>query len=793
MTRLKLTSPGVLLILAVLAACGIFLLDLFYLSPHIDSQKWAALREEGVRTQHGIDLALQAEQRSLACAAAAWSPACQAAIEAPKEQAGPLDAALRQAMAGPGIDWVWSAGTGGAVKRVWSAKQPEAPEQEALTRAISVLETTGSISTGCRAGLVRLPAGPAVFGGCPASRDGKDESDVDCTYAARLIDPEFLETLGSAGGGRIVFVSGDALPAGVQADSAAPQTLWMTAQDQLAVAWLARDASGKSQGYFLATVPVVHIHRQAVTSRRMVLIILSLSVGLALLVILGSHMLITGPVVRLLGRLQRLESGEGRREELARDLHGEPLMLARRLENAFEKLAHISKTDELTGLANRRHFEQVLDAFYHQARRYNRPMSVIVMDVDFFKAINDAGGHQAGDDVLKQVSAAIEEACRKADLPSRFGGDEFAVLLPETAALDAESVADRIRMAISQTKLHVRGMDLNVTVSLGIADLNAGEMDGPSAMMGLADRALYQAKQDGRNRIVQAHDLHSPAGGGKDGEDGKIALLSKKLAGLDTQFKDLFLAAFEEVMVLLQQRDPHMADHTRKVQHYATLIAEEMELPQRVVKRIDVAAMMHDLGMVAMPDTILLCPSQLDEENMRIMRRHPLLSVRIMERMEFLEQEIPAVRYHHERFDGLGYPEGIAGASIPLTARILAVADAFDAMTSPRTFRDAKSCAEALGELRAGSGTQFDPAVINAFVTLADRIGPELMHIPGLEGFVESAAAAAAAGYHLNGPLWREDAADAQAQAETEAKAEAETETEAPKPAQANPSGGLGG
>jgi HD-GYP domain-containing protein (c-di-GMP phosphodiesterase class II) len=165
-----------------------------------------------------------------------------------------------------------------------------------------------------------------------------------------------------------------------------------------------------------------------------------------------------------------------------------------------------------------------------------------------------------------------------------------------------------------------------------------------------------------------------------------------------------------------------------------------------------------------MPDSILLCPSQLDEPKMRVMRRHPLLSVRIMERMEFLEQEIPAVRYHHERFDGLGYPEGIAGASIPLTARILAVADAFDAMTSPRTFRDAKSCAEALGELRAGGGTQFDPTVINAFVNLADRMGAELMHIPGLEEETAAAEAAAAGECRMGGPLWREDLADAEEQ-----------------------------
>jgi HD-GYP domain-containing protein (c-di-GMP phosphodiesterase class II) len=157
-----------------------------------------------------------------------------------------------------------------------------------------------------------------------------------------------------------------------------------------------------------------------------------------------------------------------------------------------------------------------------------------------------------------------------------------------------------------------------------------------------------------------------------------------------------------------------------------------MELAERVIKRIEIAAMMHDLGMVAMPDSILLCPGPLSEEQMRIMRRHPLLSVRIMERMEFLEQEIPAVRYHHERFDGKGYPEGISGAASPLTARILSVADAFDAMTSPRSYRTAKTLAEAIGEITRGSGTQFDSTVISAFMSAADRLGEELMHVPGI-------------------------------------------------------------
>jgi len=581
-------------------------------------------------------------------------------------------------------------------------------------------------------GTMMLPGGPVVFAHFPLPADS-DGNAPGYLLLARPLDADKMEKLSRLTGAKLALVASSKMPAGVLDNNSAELPAWMTSPEEMAVAWPARDVSGEPVGYFLATVPVTYIQRQADASRRMILIVLSLSVGLALLVILGSHMLVTGPVVRLLQRLQRLDAGEGSVHNLARNLHGEPLMLARRLENAFEKLAHISKTDQLTGLANRRHFEEVLSCFYHQARRYNRPMSLMVMDVDYFKAVNDSGGHQAGDNVLQQVATAIEEACRKADLPARFGGDEFSVLLPETAASDAEAVAERVRQAVDARIIRTGNSEFHVTMSIGVADLNAGEMDSPNAMLCLADKALYVAKQNGRNRVVQAHNVHEePTDTRQPSEDSKINLLSKKLAGLDSQFKDLFLLAFDQVMTILEQRDPHMADHTRKVQHYAALIAREMELPDRVIKRIEVAAMMHDLGMVALPDSILLCPGALSDEQRKIMRRHPLLSVRIMERMEFLEQEIPAVRYHHERFDGKGYPEGISGATIPLTARILAVADAFDAMTSPRTYRLAKTLAEAVGEVTRGSGTQFDPAVISAFLSTADRLGEELLHVPGI-------------------------------------------------------------
>ncbi|MEI7837715.1 MAG: HD domain-containing phosphohydrolase, partial [Planctomycetota bacterium] len=170
---------------------------------------------------------------------------------------------------------------------------------------------------------------------------------------------------------------------------------------------------------------------------------------------------------------------------------------------------------------------------------------------------------------------------------------------------------------------------------------------------------------------------------------------------------------------MLEERDPYMVSHALKVKHVGVLIAKEMELPERILNRVEIAGILHDIGMLALPDSILLCPGELDEHQWQAMRRHPLLSVRIMEGMEFLEQEIPTVRYHHERYDGKGYPEGISGATIPLTARILAVAEAFVGMTSPRCFRAPRPLQQAVAELIAAAGTQFDPVIVEAFQTLA--------------------------------------------------------------------------
>ena len=726
---MKLTSPALLLLLAAVATLGIFVTDAMYLRPRVDEHEHAALTSAAGQARTQVKLTLAARQDSLHHLATLLAGSAKEAgiLEKSPEAEDKFTLWASDKMTNLNLDVVWLAESDGSITSLWS--RAATPVDAKKTEIQKVPKIPEDVARGM---LIDEKYGQVIFARHQVPKDPQNRE----LWVVTLINANVRKSLWNNAGGKLLLAPwAGQLRQNPNAVAMDADSQWSVSDNELLVNWLVRGPDGQVLATFDASQPVQHIRLQAGSARRMTLIILSMSIGVAGLVIVGAHILITGPVVRLLRRLQDVDQLESdSTENLTRGLHGEPLMLAKKLQGAFRDLAHISKTDELTALANRRHFEEVLNAFFHQAVRYRRPLSLVIIDVDFFKAINDAGGHLLGDELLKTVSRAILHACRQADLPARIGGDEFAILLPETSAPDAAAVAERIRKLLAAETTSSEELQLNVTLSIGVADLSSKEIKTHSDLVNRADKALYAAKERGRNCIVE-FDAITGAPKALTGSGATKNSLQKKLAGLDSRFKDVFLQAVQEIVDLIEQRDHYMRDHVQKVQRYVVLISREMGLPDALIQRLEISAMMHDIGMLSLPDSVLLCPNELNAEQVEAMRSHPLQAVQMMQGMEFLEQEIPAVRSHHECFDGSGYPDGLAGAEIPLTARILAVADSFDAITTPRTFRGAKTNAEAVDEIRKGAGSQFDPAVVSAFLKVAQQLGDRLVISPRDEAF----------------------------------------------------------
>jgi diguanylate cyclase (GGDEF)-like protein/putative nucleotidyltransferase with HDIG domain len=380
-------------------------------------------------------------------------------------------------------------------------------------------------------------------------------------------------------------------------------------------------------------------------------------------------------------------------------------LLVQALRNRVEELVHrltdAARTDPLTGLQNRRAFEEIFKAELERSKRSNRQLSVLVGDLDHFKLVNDQFGHPAGDAALVKVGQLLRSSRREIDPVARTGGEEFALILPETSGQDGYVVAERLRAAVEGAFTEE---NVALTMSIGIASYpdDGDDVDG---LMAAADQALYAAKELGRNRAVVFSDevsLISPSGGGKS-EPGKG-----------------HLATMISLAEALDQRDTGTADHSQTVGRYCALIARELDIDEPRVERIQIAGLLHDIGKIGLPDSILRKAGTLSDAERAQVRRHPELGAEIVRSEEFADIRAWIVA-HHERPDGKGYPAGLSGEQIPLESRILAVADSYEAMTSDRPYRVAIAKQSARAELLRCAGTQFDPRVVAAFLAALDR------------------------------------------------------------------------
>jgi diguanylate cyclase (GGDEF)-like protein len=376
------------------------------------------------------------------------------------------------------------------------------------------------------------------------------------------------------------------------------------------------------------------------------------------------------------------------------------VFLRTRVQRRLERLADAARTDVLTGLVNRRGFEELFDLELERARRTGSRLSVLVGDLDRFKHVNDSFGHQTGDIALERASSVLEETKRRIDTAARLGGEEFALIAPDTDEHRAYMLAERLRNAI-------RGAfaqdPVPITISFGIACFPA---DGGTTveLLSAADQALYGAKELGRDRCV----IYS-------GELAQV-LSAANGDGARSQHLETVLALAET----LDMREGATTRHSRRVGHYAEMTARELGLSPRAVERVRLGGIVHDVGKIGVSDSVLSKAAPLTAEEWAEIRRHPEIGARILGHAH-LDDLADWVIAHHERPDGRGFPLGRAGEEIPLEARILAVADAYEAMTSDRPYRRARSMDEAQAELMAGIGKQVDPHVVRAFLDSLKR------------------------------------------------------------------------
>ncbi len=360
-----------------------------------------------------------------------------------------------------------------------------------------------------------------------------------------------------------------------------------------------------------------------------------------------------------------------------------------------------ANTDGLTELYNHRHFYERLDQEIARGSRFGAIFSIIMLDIDLFKTYNDIYGHVAGDQVLRKIGSHIKSSIRNLDMPFRYGGEEFAVILPEARLDDAYKVAERIRRTI-ESKMGSQAM--SVTASLGVASWPS---DGVlrEEIIANADAALYRAKQTGRNRTCLASDVTkaevSQVGAALEARRGALSIIYALAATIDA-------------------KDHYTYGHSKKVSNHAVALAEVLGLPKDRIYTIQAAALLHDIGKIGVPDSILNKEGTLTKKEWEPVRAHPELGVEILRHVVDLINCLPAILHHHEHYDGKGYPSGLAGENIPLEARILSIADAYDAITSMRPYHEQLSSQQALDELKHHAGTQFDPGLVDAFYKILE-------------------------------------------------------------------------
>ena len=370
----------------------------------------------------------------------------------------------------------------------------------------------------------------------------------------------------------------------------------------------------------------------------------------------------------------------------------------------IEYLTNMANIDSLTGIYNHRYFHECLDHYYKYNTQHQIPLSLILIDVDFFKEYNDVLGHLEGDHLLTTIVNLLSQELGEKGILFRYGGDEFCIILNQISESEALVIGEHLRSTINS--YHKEGMEhlpgKKISVSMGIASLE-DNTDSYMDLIEKADTALYRAKYLRKNR-VEAY--------------GNIWNSFKQLSHSSN---DDVMKYVKTLLSIIDAKDKYTYSHIERVAHYCEIFADYLNLPYEDKRNLVYGGYLHDLGKLNISKDILISDQPLTTEEWNELKTHPIESAAIIEKIDGFEDVIPIVKYHHEKYDGSGYPEQLSGNDIPPLARILAIVDSYDAMTHKRPYQKTKTAEEGLQELQRCRGTHFDCEYVDAFVAMMEE------------------------------------------------------------------------
>ena len=383
----------------------------------------------------------------------------------------------------------------------------------------------------------------------------------------------------------------------------------------------------------------------------------------------------------------------------------------------LNRFREISLKDPLTGLYNYRYLRERLSSEYRRAKRYALPISIMMLDIDYFKSINDAYGHYYGDIILKEFAQFLSDSARVNDVVIRYGGEEFLIILSDTDRAGAVMFGERLLEILKIYIFDPEKGKIKLKVSIGISSFPENGIDSESEFIESVDQALREAKERGGNMffVYGGVTKKNMSGLSTGNERRRIEELKSKLSKMRKRVTQSLLESIYAFAKAVENKDWYTAEHIESMVSLVSEIGKKMKLSEIEIESLKHAAVLHDLGKIGISDKILHKKGKLTKKEFEVIKKHPQVGAEIIKSINFLDSVVPLVSHHHERFDGLGYSSGMKGEAIPLGARIISVADTFQALTSNRPYRKAYSRKEAMRVIKEKSGTQFDPNVVKVF------------------------------------------------------------------------------